>query len=129
VLQMMDHRRSNFTGEQKLRAMREADYPGGVVVDPVPITEGEEITVLYYGLLAQSGADQIWMRVGYGSNDRWQDIKDFRMERTANGWVKTFPITNAGRLNICFKDSANNWDNNNGLNWSWGIHGGKQHFH
>ncbi|HHX95247.1 MAG TPA: carbohydrate-binding protein, partial [Clostridia bacterium] len=30
--------------------MRDAMYPGGVVVDPVPITAGEEITILYNGL-------------------------------------------------------------------------------
>ena len=35
--------------------MRNADYPGGVAVDPVPITENEEVTILYNGLLAKPG--------------------------------------------------------------------------
>jgi len=59
---MPDHRRSNFnTKDERLLSMREADYPGGVVVDPTPITLDEEVTVLYYGLLPNSGADEVYL--------------------------------------------------------------------
>ncbi|MDN5347156.1 MAG: hypothetical protein PWP65_720 [Clostridia bacterium] len=124
---MGDRKRSRFLSENetRLQEMRAAEYPGGVVVDPVPITRDEEVTVLYYGLLSQAGADQIWMRVGYGDADRWENIYDYRMEKTGYGWVKNIRAEGSGRLNICFKDSANNWDNNNGLNWSFEIHDGK----
>lgn len=122
---MTDHRRSNFDdGEMRLLNMRQAGYPDGVVVDPTPITLGEEITVLYYGLLEQSGADQVWMHYGYGPANNWHDIMDARMERTPRGFAKKLTINDASRLNFCFKDSANNWDNNNGLNWSFEIHNG-----
>ncbi|GAW91594.1 carbohydrate-binding protein [Calderihabitans maritimus] len=110
--------------ENKLWSMREANYPDGVAVDPLPITAGEEITVLYYGLLAQSGADQVWLHCGFGPADRWYDINDYRMERTERGWVKKFKVKSGDRLNFCFRDSAYNWDNNNGRNWSFEIHEG-----
>ena len=43
-LKMPDHRRSNFnTKDERLLSMKEADYPGGVVVDPTPITLDEEL--------------------------------------------------------------------------------------
>ncbi|MEW6661051.1 MAG: carbohydrate-binding protein [Bacillota bacterium] len=114
-------------GDQKLLAMRETNRPDGVVVDPVPITQGEEVSVLYYGLLSQAGADQIYLHTGYGDAHNWEDIQTTRMEKTARGWAKTFTVHHDTRLNICFKDSANNWDNNNGLNWSFEIHGGTMH--
>lgn len=109
----------------RLEQMRAAEYPGGVVVDPVPVTAGSEVTIMYYGLLAKSGADEVWLRTGYGDPHNWQEVYDHRMERTGYGWVKNIKVSEEyDRLNFCFKDSANNWDNNNGLNWSFIIHKG-----
>lgn len=120
---------SNFGEHQtRLRSMYEADYPQGVVVDPTPITAGEEITILYYGLLSKSGADQVYVHVGYGESREWKNVADFKMSRTGWGWVKTLEMPEDTRFNFCFRDSAYNWDNNNGMNWSFEIHnGGRRH--
>lgn len=116
---------SNFGEHQaRLRSMYEADYPQGVVVDPTPITAGEEITVLYYGLLAKSGAQQVYLHTGYGDAREWRDVSDLKMSRTGWGWVKTLEMPDFTRFNFCFRDSADNWDNNNGINWSFEIHNG-----
>ncbi len=117
---------SNFEHHARLRSMYEADYPQGVVVDPTPITAGEEITVLYYGLLARSGADQVFMRVGYGAAGDWHNVQDLKMSRTGWGWVKTLEMPDDSRFNFCFRDSAYNWDNNKGINWSFEIHSGRR---
>lgn len=124
---MVDRRRSRFTdGDYKLKSMREANYPGGVVVDPVPITGGEEITVLYHGLLSESGAQEVYLHCGYGDARHWEKVSDIKMEKTGRGWAKTFKVTDNSRFNFCFHDNAYNWDNNNGINWSFEIHNGKQ---
>jgi len=124
---LADRKHSRFADDDlsRLQQMRAAEYPGGVVVDLVPITAGEEITIFYNGLLHDSGADQVWLHVGYGDAGNWRNVNDYRMEYTDYGWVKKLKVENEKRLNICFKDSANNWDNNNGLNWSFEIHNGK----
>lgn len=119
--------RSNFgDNEAKLRAMHEADYPGGVVVDPTPISFRDEITVFYNGLLAKSGADQVYLHTGYGAAREWKEIRDVPMDRTGWGWVTNMQMTDDSRFNFCFKDSAQNWDNNNGANWSFEIHNGER---
>lgn len=121
-------RETNFgTGHDKLRAMHDAEFPGGVVVDPTPITAGEEITVFYNGLLAQSGAEGIYLRVGYGSAHDWEEPTESKMSRTSWGFVKTMEIPDRRRFNFCFRDNAYNWDNNNGHNWSFEIHNGNRH--
>jgi len=118
--------RSRFgDSENKLKAMHEADYPGGVVVDPLPITAGEEVTVFYNGILGREGQGQVYLHYGFGENDQWRDVQDRRMEKTGWGWVTSVVMPRQeGIFNICFKDGANNWDNNNNLNWSFRIHNG-----
>lgn len=113
--------------ESKLKAMHDARYPGGVVVDPTPITSGEEITILYDGLLAASGATQVYLHVGYGGAREWRNVQDYRMSRTGWGWVKTLEMPDEDRFNFCFHDGYGNWDNNNGINWSFQIHNGRRH--
>lgn len=100
------------------------DQVGGVNVYPTPITLGEHVNIVYNGLLAKSGATEVWVHVGYGSHENWHDIRDIKMLHTGRGWEQTFEVNDSSRLNMCFKDSAHNWDNNNGHNWSFEIHNG-----
>ncbi len=109
--------------EMKLKSMREANNPDGVAVDPIPATAGDEVTVLYYGMLSR-GAKQMFLHYGYGGSDSWQKISDMKMDRTDRGWVKNIQLNDTSRFNFCFHDENNNWDNNNGLNWSMEIHRG-----
>jgi len=73
-------------------------------------------------LLSHCGADQVWLHTGYNESHQWNNIYDYPMEKTAWGWAKSFKVAeNAGQLHLCFKDSANNWDNNNGWDWSYDV--------
>lgn len=97
---------------------------GEVTVYPSPLTVGEHINVIYDGLLAKSGADQIWLRTGYGPQESWHDVRDLQMLKTGRGWELTFQVADDSRINFCFKDSAEHWDNYNGHNWSFEVHNG-----
>lgn len=121
---MSGNKDSRYGGHSmKLEAMKNANNPDGVAVDPMPVSQGDEVTVLYYGPLAES-AQQLYMHCGYGDADNWQQVQDLRMEQTDRGWVKTFQVKESSRLNFCFHNENNTWDNNNGLNWSLEIHRG-----
>jgi len=91
----------------------------GVQVKPMS-EDGTIVRIRYNGLLKESGADQIWMHMGFGNIDDWKNIKDISMERTAAGWEQTVKMEDR-QLNFCFKDSVDNWDNNNGMNWIYRI--------
>ncbi len=79
-------------------------------------TFGNEATIVYNGLLSRSGADQVYLHCGFGDPARWSSISTQRMDRSPRGWEKTVRLTDSSAI-FCFKDSANNWDNNNGHNW------------
>lgn len=78
----------------------------------------KDVTIVYDGLLAKSGSSQVYLHTGIG--DKWQKVYDHRMESTSAGWEKTIQMENSS-INFCFKDSADNWDNNNGQNWTFNI--------
>lgn len=96
------------------------DYlSNGVTIKPAVPTPGEKITVMYDGLLSKSGASHIYAHVGFGN--KWNNIYDYPMTRTDTGFETVIPVTESDTLNLCFKDCANNWDNNSGMNYTFDI--------
>ncbi len=106
--------------------MARAEIEGGVTAHPVPITAGSEVNIKYNGLLATSGADAVYLHYGYGPANNWNEVTDLMMHRTSEGFEASIKVNSSDRLNFCFRDSANNWDNNCGRNWSYTIHSGKR---
>jgi len=88
------------------------DFQKGVEVKANDFSN--DVTICYNGLLAKSGADQVYLHYGFG--DRWMDTHTEKMNKTFRGWEKNINLK-YDKINFCFKDSANNWDNNNGSNW------------
>ncbi|MGE5592760.1 MAG: carbohydrate-binding protein [Betaproteobacteria bacterium] len=104
-----------------------ADMGDGVYVSPTPITAGDSVSVRYSGLLARSGATQVYLHMGYGIGT-WNSVTDVPMARTAPGTFEArvdLPPEETSRFHFCFRDDAGNWDNNGGRNWSYEIHDGE----
>ncbi len=112
--------------EARKKARSVSELEGGVTIAPVPVTLGEDITIKYQGLLAQAGAEAIYLHMGYGPADKWQYVTDLSLEKTNGSWEITFEVKDESRLNFCFTDNAGHWDNNAGVNWSLEIHTGKR---
>lgn len=75
----------------------------------------DRVRVVYDGLLQQNGATDIYARVGFGS--KWSNLYDYKMHKTSAGFETMIPVPAGEKLNIAFKDCANNWDNNSGKNY------------
>ncbi|NLW44876.1 MAG: carbohydrate-binding protein [Syntrophomonadaceae bacterium] len=97
--------------------MSKVNFSGGVSIDPFPPAAGDSVSITYSGLLAKSGADRVFAHIGYGSG-KWSNIKDIEMTRQGEQFVTQIKMESEDVFNVCFKDSANNWDNNSGRNWS-----------
>ncbi|MGI6114444.1 MAG: carbohydrate-binding protein [Mahellales bacterium] len=96
-----------------------------ITVKPMPITLGSDVTIKYNGYLTQHNPDNIVMHVGYGRNDNWTHVTDVAMKPSQGVWEGKLNVKqHDSRLNICFKDNHQHWDNNNGNNWSFEIHNG-----
>lgn len=89
----------------------------GIKVSPNEFTLGDTIKISYKGSLAQNGANEIYAHMGYG-NSEWENVTNLKMYKSGDSYEATFPLTSLSKLNIVFKDSDNNWDNNDGNNYS-----------
>jgi hypothetical protein len=92
----------------------------GVCVDSVGPAALKIYKVGYDGLLAQSGATEVFAHVGFDSD--WEHARDYPMVRTAHGF-ETSVILREGQktFHVCFRDPAGNWDNNSGANYSFRL--------
>ncbi|MGI6037116.1 MAG: carbohydrate binding domain-containing protein [Limnochordia bacterium] len=94
---------------------------GGISLTPTRLVSGDSIAIKYDGLLNKSGADQIYLHCGYGPGP-WTRIRDIRMFKGSDGkWHSNVVVERGGTLEFCFRDNADNWDNNHGRNWSYTI--------
>ncbi|PKM96291.1 MAG: carbohydrate-binding protein [Firmicutes bacterium HGW-Firmicutes-1] len=91
----------------------------GVIIKPNVIAKGDSTTVIYNGLLYNSGADDVYLHAGYGNT--WDNSKDIKMTKTYDGFEASVPVIGNQPLNIAFKDSANNWDNNCTRNYTFEV--------
>lgn len=94
------------------------DNPYGdqrVTFVPAPVHSGAKLKVGYNGLLKNAGADRVFVHYGY---DGWKETHTMEMDHAGNGSFSVMLSASADRrIDLCFKDSADHWDNNNGRNW------------
>ena len=92
----------------------------GVSIDPACASSHDTFKITYNGLLAQSGAPEVFAHVGFNAN--WENARDYQMGRTPQGFeTAIFLHEGVNTLNICFRDLAGNWDNNSGANYAFKL--------
>jgi hypothetical protein len=81
------------------------------------------LKLTYNGLLTKNGVQSVYAVIGHGDNKDWKDVKNYPMNNTN---YKTFelllPVNSAESINVAFKDSSDNWDNNSGKNYVLNNH-------
>lgn len=89
------------------------DY--GVILSKKTLYNGDRLMITYNGLLAQAGAENVYLHSGYGSD--WSNSSYIQMQKTQDGFSAELEVLEGDTLELCFKDSADNWDNNSGNNY------------
>lgn len=79
------------------------------------VIKGSETSISYDGILSNSGAEKVYLHYGF---DGWSNAKTVAMKKGLSGAFNTeIKVKGKDELNFCFKDNANNWDNNYGSDW------------
>ncbi|NMA66846.1 MAG: carbohydrate-binding family 25 protein [Clostridiaceae bacterium] len=89
----------------------------GVTFEKISETQAK---IKYNGLLAQSGAQSVKGVYGFGSNQQWENVSEAELIKEGSGeFSAVIPIEQGKNVNLAFKDSAENWDNNSGMNYTF----------
>lgn len=83
------------------------------------IVEGANIKVTYAGYLFQNGSQNVTVHCGYGPD--WKNGQDIQMQKTDLGFQANINVAGSDTLNFCFKNENEQWDNNGGANYIFGI--------
>jgi hypothetical protein len=97
-------------------------WSNGVSITPAAPSPLDTVKITYNGLLPRNGATEIYAHISFQQD--WNITHDYRMNQTERGFETAIAIPgDATMLNICFKDAADNWDNNSGSNYVYHLQG------
>ncbi len=94
-----------------------AEY--GVTLSKSVLRAGDELELIYNGLLKNCGAGDVRAHIGY--NETWEDAVTLDMAPINDAFVVRLTLKKAGTINCAFVDPLGNWDNNSGSNYSFTV--------
>lgn len=83
------------------------------------LIENTTVKISYTGKLYQENSEEVYVRYGFGPN--WDNVTETQMEKTELGFQTEIELTSSETLNLCFRNSNNEWDNNDTQNYSFEI--------
>ena len=83
------------------------------------LIENTTIKISYTGKLFQEDSEEVFVHYGFGNN--WDNLNEIKMERTELGFQAEIELISNDTLNLCFRNSNNEWDNNDSQNYIFPI--------
>ena len=83
------------------------------------LIENSIVKISYTGKLFQEEAEEVFVHYGFGNN--WSNLNEIKMEKTELGFQAEIDLISEETLNLCFRNSNNEWDNNDGQNYIFPI--------
>lgn len=80
------------------------------------LIENRTCTITYSGTLFKNNSNSV--TIVYGFDDEWKNTTEQIMTKTENGFTAKIKLLEFTNLNFCFKNSNNEWDNNNNFNYT-----------
>ena len=77
------------------------------------------VKISYTGELFQNGSENVYAHYGFGNN--WDNLKEVEMTRSELGFQAEIELNSEEPLNLCFRNANDQWDNNQGQNYSFEI--------
>lgn len=83
------------------------------------LVENTKIKISYTGKLFEDNSEEVFLHYGY--NVHWDNVSEIEMVKTELGFQAEIELLSADSLNLCFRNSNNVWDNNDGQNYVFPI--------
>ena len=83
------------------------------------LIENTTIKISYTGTFFENNSEKVFIHYGFGQN--WDNVEEKEMEKTELGFQAEIELPESDYLKFCFKNSNDEWDNNNGEDYSFQI--------
>ena len=83
------------------------------------LIENSNVKISYTGKFFQDGSEEVYIHYGFGLN--WENVNDIKMEKTELGFQAELNLASGDTFNFCFRNNANEWDNNEGQNYIFDL--------
>lgn len=83
------------------------------------LIENSTVKISYTGKFFQDDSENVFLHYGFGQN--WDNVNELQMEKTELGFQTEVNLLEGETFNLCFKNGNNEWDNNEGQNYSFPI--------
>lgn len=83
------------------------------------LIENTIVKISYTGKFFQENAEEVFIHYGFGNN--WDNLNEIKMEKTELGFQVEIELLSNDSLNLCFRSSNNEWDNNDSQNYIFPI--------
>ena len=83
------------------------------------LIENSKVKISYVGELFQNNSEEVYIHYGFGLN--WDGLNELKMEKTELGFQAEITLPESETFNFCFRNSNNEWDNNNCENYIFPI--------
>ncbi len=83
------------------------------------LIENNIVKISYTGELFQNNSEEVYIHYGFGLN--WDNLSELKMQKTELGFQAEILLSSNETLNLCFRNSLDEWDNNNSENYIFPI--------
>lgn len=83
------------------------------------LIENSTVKLSYTGELFQNNSEEVFVHYGFGNN--WDNLNEIKMEKSEIGFQAEIELISGDTLNLCFRNSEGQWDNNDSQNYIFPI--------
>lgn len=83
------------------------------------LIENSRVKISYTGKFFQDNSEDVYIHFGFGL--LWENVSEVKMKKTELGFQAEIDLMESDSFNFCFRNGNNEWDNNEGQNYSFPI--------
>ena len=81
--------------------------------------KNSKVKLSYTGNFFEENSEEVYIHYGFGEN--WDNLSEVKMEKTDLGFQVEIDLLESDTFNFCFKNSDNEWDNNDNQNYVFNL--------
>jgi hypothetical protein len=83
------------------------------------LVQNSKVKISYTGTFFDNNSEEVFIHYGFGTN--WDNLSEIKMDKTDLGFQSEIDLLDSDSFNFCFRNSNNEWDNNNGQNYTFPL--------